>query len=82
VLLQDYAIQSLLKLYESERFQSEIESFALRCLDYLMLANPPRAILGEGDEHIEDVQWTEDAIKMCLGLYLNLIPIKHSLVQK
>jgi len=82
VALQDYAIESLLKLYESERFQGEIESFALRCLDYLTLANPPKAILTEADDHVEDAQWTEDTIKTCLVLYLNLTPIKHSLIQK
>ena len=45
------------------------------------MTTPPSNLLGEtADESMENVQWTEETIKTCLYLYLDLMPSNHSLI--
>ena len=45
------------------------------------MATPPSNLLSEAvDENMENIQWTEETIKTCLYLYLDLMPTNHALI--
>ena len=52
-----------------------IEEFALKTLRYLLEAKPP-ALIDKENEGI----WNDDIIKLCLVLYLSLLPSNHKLI--
>ena len=54
------------------------KKFALERLKFLVSPTPVNVLsadLLEGD------QWTEESIKSCLYLYLDLMPVNHFLIQ-
>ena len=62
-------------------FILNLKKYALDRMKYLTLTTPPVNLLCETiDENMENVQWTEETIKTCLYLYLDLMPSNHSLI--
>ncbi|XP_076096063.1 symplekin-like isoform X2 [Mytilus galloprovincialis] len=77
------AIRVTKKLYENENLCGPIEKYAQRTLKLLLDPKPPPEIFGNlrNKEFIPDA-WTEDVIKMCLYLYLGLLPCNHKLIHE
>ncbi|XP_064484219.1 symplekin-like isoform X2 [Ornithodoros turicata] len=65
------------QLHERGNFRSIIEDFALTYLRYLLEPTPPRHLL---HEPIAPSTWTEDYIKICMQLYLSLLPVNNKLI--
>ncbi|XP_035672890.1 symplekin-like isoform X2 [Branchiostoma floridae] len=67
-------------LHPKPKLQETIESFALTCLKCLVnKAPPPRLVIGKP---AAEAEWTEDLIKLCLHLYLALLPLNHKLIHE
>ncbi|XP_066281930.1 symplekin-like [Branchiostoma lanceolatum] len=67
-------------LHPKPKLQEAIESFALTCLKCLVnKAPPPRLVIGKP---AAEAEWTEDLIKLCLHLYLALLPLNHKLIHE
>ncbi|XP_078671751.1 LOW QUALITY PROTEIN: symplekin-like [Branchiostoma floridae x Branchiostoma belcheri] len=67
-------------LHTKPKLQEAIESFALTCLKCLVnKAPPPRLVIGKP---AAEAEWTEDLIKLCLHLYLALLPLNHKLIHE
>ncbi|CAF1109993.1 unnamed protein product [Adineta ricciae] len=77
------AIRIAKSLYEKEDFRQSIERHALKFLKHLTASQPPEALFGEDKKTstIPADTWTEESIRLCLPLYLNLMPLNHQLIQ-
>jgi len=76
-IIRTNAITISLKLREHNEYRVIIEKFALERLKFLVSPTPLNVLsadLLEGD------QWTEESIKSCLYLYLDLMPVNHFLI--
>ncbi|XP_077537132.1 symplekin scaffold protein isoform X2 [Haemaphysalis longicornis] len=62
------------QLHERGNFRPIIEDFALMYLRYLLEPSPPQHLF-----HNCPV-WTEDYTKICMQLYINLLPVNHKLI--
>ncbi|KAH7971705.1 hypothetical protein HPB52_002362 [Rhipicephalus sanguineus] len=60
------------QLHERGNFRPIIEDFALMYLRYLLEPSPP--------QHLFHGLWTEDNTKICMQLYINLLPVNHKLI--
>jgi symplekin len=83
--IRQHAITLALKLHESPEFKPMIEQFSVERLKNLAMANPPVRLVQElsSDDQIKDletIQWTEETIKSCLYLFLELMPANHELI--
>ncbi|CAF3054799.1 unnamed protein product, partial [Rotaria sp. Silwood2] len=76
------AIRIAKNLHEKEEFKQPIERHALKFLKHLTAAQPPEAHFGEDKKSstIVNDTWTEHSIRLCLPLYLSLIPSYHYLI--
>ncbi|XP_046384169.1 symplekin [Ischnura elegans] len=77
------AIEGVVGLYERAELRSIIEEYAIFYLGFLRLPQPPVVLFGEdrGRPNIE-TQWSEDIVKVCLYLYLALLPINENLIHE
>lgn len=79
--IRENSITITLNLYERKEFRQTIEEYSFTRLAYLALPTPPAQMFTDApEEYSESIQWSEDTIKKCLYLYLDLIPINHSLI--
>lgn len=81
--VRETAISCVIQLYTRNDLQSIIEEYALFFLSFLRLLKPPDVLFGPDKgrpDHSE--QWTEEAIRACLYLYLVLLPLKHDLIHE
>ncbi|KAK8785453.1 hypothetical protein V5799_008180 [Amblyomma americanum] len=62
------------QLHERGNFRPIIEDFALMYLRYLLEPAPPQHLF-----HSCPV-WMEDQTKICMQLYINLLPVNHKLI--
>lgn len=62
------------QLHERGNFRPIIEDFALMYLRYLLEPAPPQHLF-----HNSPV-WMEDQTKICMQLYINLLPVNHKLI--
>jgi symplekin len=67
--------KSLHESFHDNSIRLPIEEFALKTLRYLLEAKPPALI----DKENVGV-WSDDIIKLCLVLYLSLLPTNHKLI--
>lgn len=65
------------QLHERGNFRPIIEDFALTFLRYLLEPTPPRHLL---HDPVAVTTWTEDCIKICMQLYLSLLPVNNKLI--
>ncbi|KAK2181060.1 hypothetical protein NP493_413g00016 [Ridgeia piscesae] len=82
--VRNTAIRVTKKLHERKDLEEPIERYALYYLKYLLQSQPPAelptTIHVTGDA--AGGSWTEDTIKLCLYLYLGLLPVNHKLIHE
>ncbi|XP_061172101.1 symplekin-like isoform X1 [Saccostrea echinata] len=76
------AIHCSKQLYEKGHIRPYIEQYATKMLKNLLLTKPPTEMLGKSKNDPALQTWTEDTIKMCLYLYLGLLPSNHKLIHQ
>lgn len=76
------AIHCSKQLYEKGHIRPYIEQYATKMLKNLLLTKPPTEMLGKSKNDPALQSWTEDTIKMCLYLYLGLLPNNHKLIHQ
>ncbi|OWF40642.1 symplekin-like [Mizuhopecten yessoensis] len=76
------AIRFTKKLYEKPQIAPHIEEYASKMLKYLLLPKPPSEMFPRSRSGDLPQSWIEDIIKMCLYLYLGLLPSNHKLIQE
>ncbi|CAF5131465.1 unnamed protein product, partial [Rotaria sp. Silwood1] len=83
VSVRNNAIRIAKSLHEKEEFKQSIERHALKFLKHLTASQPPEALFGDDKKSstIPNDTWTEDSIRLCLPLYLSLMPSNHYLIQ-
>lgn len=72
------AVNTTVELHKSGHLRSFIEAFALRSLKFLLCPVPPANDFILFNQ--PPVAWSEDLTKVCLHLYLALLPINHYLI--
>ncbi|CAF5152820.1 unnamed protein product, partial [Rotaria magnacalcarata] len=81
--VRNNAIRIAKSLHEKEEFKQSIERHALKFLKHLTAGQPPEALFAD-DKKVSTIPsdvWTEDSIRLCLPLYLSLMPSNHYLIQ-
>ncbi|KAK2568901.1 Symplekin [Acropora cervicornis] len=73
------AIHSGKKLHTRPELAEYIEKYALESLQQLLADHPPAPVGQDPDEVIAPGEWSDDSIKLCLYLYLALLPQNHKL---
>lgn len=81
--LREKAQQNLINIYAQHKLcRDEIEEFALRWLNYLEKETPPNEIFHNDYGRTETaVVWTESLSKICLSLFLHILPSNDELLQ-
>ena len=62
---------------------SQVENYALTHLQYLTLPSPPPGFFESSSGLVSSDtpnSWTDSNIKRCLYLYLEIVPVNHSLL--
>lgn len=82
--VRSQAIQYVRRLYERPDLKDVIQDFAKQSLSYLLNEKPPLAVIQQMSPQLK-VQaakegWFEDLIKLCLYLFLALLPVNHKLI--
>ena len=73
--VREIALSTVLSLYERGELGSIIEEYSVMFLKFLPLARPPDMLFGADKGRPSIVTtWNEDIIKVCLNLYLALLP--------
>nr|XP_054759257.1 symplekin-like [Lytechinus pictus] len=84
--VRSQAIQYIKRFYDRADLKPLIEEFATSFLRKLLLSRPPAAlVLCLADQEMQAVAakaWTEETTKMCLYLYLALLPVNHKLIHE
>lgn len=73
------AIHSAKKLHTRPELAESIEKYALSSLQQLLADHPPAPEGLDPDIEVAPGEWTDDTIKLCLYLYLALLPQNHKL---
>ncbi len=73
--VRETAIDTVLQLHSDGDFKDIIEDYSVMYLKFLLSASPPPMLFGEdrGRSTVAS-SWTEDITKVCLYLYLSLLP--------
>lgn len=81
--IRGVAIRVTKKLYENPNLREPIEKYAQKTLKLLLDPKPPPEMFVNlrNKEYIPDA-WSEDVIKVCLYLYLGLLPVNHKLIHE
>ena len=73
--VRETANKTVLQLHENGDFNEIIEDFSVMYLRFLLSPSPPPLLFGEErGRMIMSATWTEDLIKVCIQLYLSLLP--------
>ncbi|XP_077989762.1 symplekin-like [Glandiceps talaboti] len=82
--VRNQAVQFTKRLYEKPNLKDSIESFALECLKNLLHEKPSQRVVDRCPNLMSENTeiWTEESIKMCLTLYLALLPMNHKLIHE
>ena len=75
VQVRETANDTVLQLHKDGDYKEIIEEYSVMYLKFLLSPQPPAILFGEdrGRRAIAHI-WTEDIIKVCLHLFLNLLP--------
>eukprot|EP00106_Octopus_bimaculoides_P011172 XP_014778614.1 PREDICTED: symplekin-like [Octopus bimaculoides] len=83
VEVRNHAIHVIKKLYERDDIHKLIEAHALTYLRYLLSPKPPPELFSTTKLKSDPPEtWVEDCIKLCLYLYLGLLPSNHKLIHE
>lgn len=77
--VRNQAVHVAKELHERGQLRTHIEEFALKSLKYLLSNSPPSALITDRSRSLSGT-WTEEYTKVCLHLYLTLLPINHKLI--
>lgn len=79
--VREMAIDNLLKIYKERIMMDKIEEFSLKWLRFLEMGKPGPELFHQdfGREECFEV-WTEDLAKVCVGLFLAILPDNEKLV--
>lgn len=80
VEIRTKAVNVAVEIYESGNLKSFIEAFALRSLKFLLSDTPSSSNFVYFSPPL--ASWTDDLTKVCLHLYLSLLPINHQLIHE
>ena len=81
--VRDTALNTLTQLHGrgDSSLSNIIEDYSVMYLKFLLLARPPDMLFGEDRGRPEVVtSWAEDIIRVCLHLYLAILPTSHKLL--
>jgi len=77
------AIKAVVELYDRGDLRSIIEEYAIFYLGFLRLPQPPDVLFGiDRGRPIKSDAWNEDIVRVCLYLYLALLPINEKLIHE
>lgn len=72
-----------MELYDRGDLRSIVEEYAILYLGFLRLRQPPDVLFGmDRGRPIKSDVWSEDIVKVCLYLYLALLPINEKLIHE
>ncbi|XP_023219943.1 symplekin-like [Centruroides sculpturatus] len=77
--VRNQAVHVTKELHERGQLRTHIEEFALKSLKYLLNNSPPAVLVSDRSRPLSGT-WTEEYTKVCLHLYLTLLPINHKLI--
>ncbi|XP_067136440.1 symplekin [Centruroides vittatus] len=77
--VRNQAVHVTKELHERGQLRTHIEEFALKSLKYLLNNSPPPVLVSDRSRPLSGT-WTEEYTKVCLHLYLTLLPINHKLI--
>jgi symplekin len=80
--VRNSAIRVTKKLHERDDLQESIEKYAMYFLKFLLQTSPPSELLTGRIKLESPGVWTEDTIKICLYLFLGLLPVNHKLIHE
>jgi symplekin len=83
--VRSQAVTCVLKLYESmDNMKGMVEDHAVHTyMNALRLPNPPELLFTETLGRMEvKKDWTDELVKSCLTLYLQLLTLKNSLIHE
>jgi len=73
--VREVGLSTVLSLYDRGELTSIIEEYSVMFLKFLPLARPPDMLFGADKGRPTVVTtWTEEIVKVCLNLYLTLLP--------
>ncbi|GBM09018.1 Symplekin [Araneus ventricosus] len=78
VEIRSKAVNAAVEIHESGNMKSFIEAFALRSLKFLLSDTPSPSNFVFFSQ--PPLAWSEELTKVCLHLYLALLPINHKLI--
>jgi symplekin len=71
------------ELYDRGDLRSIIEEYAIFYLGFLRLLQPPDVLFGiDRGRPIKVDAWNEDTVRVCLYLYLALLPVNEKLIHE
>ncbi len=76
------ALNTVLQLHDEKDFKTIIEEYAIMYLKFLHKGTPPELLFTEdrGRSNVITI-WMEDTVKVCLYLFLNLLPKNQHLLK-
>ncbi|XP_055374748.1 symplekin [Condylostylus longicornis] len=84
VALRDKAIENVVNLYSVHKVVTDkIQLFAIQFLEFIECEKPPPSMYGKEFGRLEpDTAWHEELTKICLGLYLAIVPYNEDLLKE
>lgn len=80
--VREEAVARIISLYERIEWQPYIEKYAIEYLELLTLKKPPETLFGENSGRSKTDVWNDDLNRVCLCLYLALLPYNEMLIHK
>ncbi|XP_072031485.1 LOW QUALITY PROTEIN: symplekin-like [Amphiura filiformis] len=84
--VRSQSIQYVKRLYDRQDLRDTIETYATGCLKTLLKPSPTPQLIerlsSAEDQRLAHKTWIEECIKMCLYLYLALLPVNHKLIHE
>ncbi|GIY94622.1 symplekin [Caerostris extrusa] len=78
VEIRSKAANLVVEIHKTLKLDYAVEAFALKCLKFLLKASPSHSDFVYFSQ--PDLVWSEELVKLCLHLYLSLLPLNHQLI--
>lgn len=83
ITIREEAVARVISLYERVEWQEHIEKFAIEYLQMLQQPKPPHTLFGKNaGRQIKLEIWSDELNRVCLCLYLALLPYNESLIHE
>uniref|UniRef100_A0A914WJ65 Symplekin/Pta1 N-terminal domain-containing protein n=1 Tax=Plectus sambesii TaxID=2011161 RepID=A0A914WJ65_9BILA len=81
--LKTQSLETAKELFQLDWIRPDVKEFVGTLLENVLRPQPPPVLFGEEQGRpVRMMVWDEHTIRACLYLYLNLLPLDHSLIQK